>query len=109
MQACICVHKASDGSGFGDMQFATDYNNGITYVMNVLSMRVGSGRQFRVHDGSGRVQKRVRKVATPLRELACHVGTRCYLPPGRGDIPALTAAEAGTRFSDPRGCKAELT
>jgi len=99
MQACICVHKASDGSGFGDMQFATDYNNGITYVMNVLSMRVGSGR----------VQKRVRKVATPLRELACHVGTRCYLPPGRGDIPALTAAEAGTRFSDPRGCKAELT
>jgi len=48
------------------MQFATDYNNGITYVINVLSMRVGSGRQFRVHDGSGhlhngsgRVQKRV--------------------------------------------------
>ena len=36
----------SDGSGFGDMQFATDYNNGITYVMNVLC-------------GSGRVQKRV--------------------------------------------------
>ena len=37
------------------MQFATDYNNGITYVMNALSMWVGSGRQFRVHDGSGRV------------------------------------------------------
>ena len=49
----------SDGRGFADMQFATDYNNGITYVINVLSMRVGSGRQFRVHDGSGRVQKRV--------------------------------------------------
>ena len=56
MQACICVHKASDGSGFGDMQFATDYNNGITYVMNALSMRVGSGH---LHNGSGRVQKRV--------------------------------------------------
>ena len=27
--------------------------------------------------------------------------TRCYLPPGRGDIPALTPAEAGTRLSDP--------
>ena len=49
-------------NGFGDMQFAIDYNNGITYVMNVLSMRVGSGRQFRVtrrvgsgylHNGSG--------------------------------------------------------
>jgi len=33
--------------------------------------------------------------------------TQCYLPPGRGDIPAFTPAEAGTRFSDPggmRGC-----
>jgi len=29
--------------------------------------------------------------------------TQCYLPPGRGDIPALTPAEAGTRFSDPEG------
>jgi len=62
---CVCnactrvyAYKASDGSGFGDMQFATDYNNGITYVMNALSMRVGSGRQFRVHDGSGRVGSR---------------------------------------------------
>jgi len=26
--------------------------------------------------------------------------TQCYLPPGRGDFPAFTAAEAGTRFSD---------
>ena len=26
--------------------------------------------------------------------------TQCYLPPGRGDIPALTLAEAGTRLSD---------
>jgi len=46
----------------------------------------------------------VRKVATPLRELTCHFGiTQCYLPPGRGDIPALTPAEAGTRLSDPGG------
>ena len=28
---------------------------------------------------------------------------QCYLPPGRGDIPALTQAEAGSRLSDPRG------
>ena len=35
--------------------------------------------------------------------------TQCYLPPRRGDIPALTPAEAGTRFTDPEGCKAELT
>jgi len=33
-----------------------------------------------------------------------HYGiTQCYLPPGRGDVPAITPAEAGTRFSDPRG------
>jgi len=32
-----------------------------------------------------------------------HGITQCYLPPGRGDIPALNPAEAGTRF------KAELT
>ena len=35
--------------------------------------------------------------------------TQCYLPPDRGDIPALTPAEAGTRLSDPEGCKAEST
>ena len=29
--------------------------------------------------------------------------TQCYLAPGRGDIPAFTPAEAGTRFSDPGG------
>jgi len=29
--------------------------------------------------------------------------TQCYLPPGRGDFPAFTPAEAGTRFSDPEG------
>jgi len=26
-----------------------------------------------------------------------------YLPTGRGDIPAVTPAEAGTRLSDPEG------
>ena len=29
--------------------------------------------------------------------------TQCYLPPGRGDIPAFTPAEAGIQFSDPGG------
>ena len=32
-----------------------------------------------------------------------HGITQCYLPPGRGDIPALTLAGAGTRLSDPGG------
>ena len=42
----------------------------------------------------------VRKVATLLRELTCHMGSQCHLPPSRGDIPALTPAEVGTRLSD---------
>jgi len=29
--------------------------------------------------------------------------TQCYLPPGSGDFPAFTPAEAGARFSDPGG------
>jgi len=46
----------------------------------------------------------VSKVATPLRELTFHMGShKCYLPPGRDDIPALTPAEAGTRLRDPGG------
>jgi len=32
-----------------------------------------------------------------------HGITKCYLPSGRGDVPALTPAEAGTRLSDPGG------
>jgi len=32
-----------------------------------------------------------------------HGITQCYLRPGRGDIPVLTPAEAGTRLSDPGG------
>ena len=32
-----------------------------------------------------------------------HGITQCYLPPGRGDIPAFTSAEAGTQLSDPGG------
>jgi len=37
-----------------------------------------------------------------------HGITPCYLPPGRGDIPALTPTEAGTRFSDPRGMQGRV-
>jgi len=34
--------------------------------------------------------------------------TQSYLPPDRGDIPALTPAEAGTRLSDPGGMQLDL-
>ena len=33
--------------------------------------------------------------------------TQCYLPPGRGDFPAFTPAEAD--LATPEGCLAELT
>ena len=41
-----------------------------------------------------------------LTATATHVPngiTQYYLLPGRGDIPALTPAEAGTRLNDPGG------
>ena len=34
--------------------------------------------------------------------------TRCYLPPGRTDIPADTPTKAGTRFSDTGDTGADL-
>jgi len=34
--------------------------------------------------------------------------TQCYLPPGRGDVLALTPAEAGTRLSDPGGMQGRV-
>jgi len=34
--------------------------------------------------------------------------TQCYLPPGRGESPAFTPAEAGTRFSDPGGMQGRV-
>jgi len=47
-----------------------------------------------------------------VHSLTCHTATgthmpyritQCYVPPDRGDIPAVTPAEAGTRLSDPGG------
>jgi len=35
--------------------------------------------------------------------------TQCYLPPGRGDIPAFTPAKTVLDLATPEGFKAELT
>jgi len=43
---------------------------------------------------------------SPLAATGTHMPygiTQCYLPLGRGDIPAFTPTEAGTQFSDPGG------
>ena len=53
-------------------------------------------------------RKRLTGVTATGTHVPCGI-TQCYLPPGRGDIPSFTPAEAGTRFSDPGGMKAELT
>jgi len=57
------------------------------------------------------VKKKMVKKGKAVRELHLtatgnHIPygiTQCYLPPGRGDFPAFTPAEAGTQFSDPEG------
>ena len=41
--------------------------------------------------------------------MGTHMGSECYLPPGRADIPAFTPAKAGTRISDPEGIQGFLT
>ena len=51
------------------------------------------------------------QLATSLTATGTHMPygiTKCYLPPGSGDISALTLAEAGTRFSDPGGMQVDL-
>ena len=48
----------------------------------------------------------VEQFARSLTAMGTHVPygiTQYYLPPDRGDIPAFTPAEAGTRLSDPGG------
>jgi len=56
--------------------------------------------------------KKVSKYQVYSSSQSCHTAmgthmpyriTQCYLPPGRGDIPTLTPAEAGTQFKDPGG------
>ena len=43
------------------------------------------------------------QLTSSLRELTCHMGTQCCLPPRRTDIPTFTPTTAGTRFCDHRG------
>jgi len=53
-------------------------------------------------------EKKVSKPDIAVRNRNYHTATGNHMPyeitpPGRGDFPAFTPAEAGTRFSDPGG------
>jgi len=55
-----------------------------------------------------------RPVLTRMRHAAAGTHkpygiTQCYLPPGRGDIPALTRARLVLDQATPKGYEAELT
>ena len=61
---------------------------------------------------TGKVKVKVKYTDIAVRSVTCHTATgahmpygitQCYLPPDRGDIPALAPAKAGTRLSDPGG------
>jgi len=47
----------------------------------------------------------VRKVATPLRELTCHMGSH----PAEVAFPPLPKPKLVLDLATPEGCKAELT
>jgi len=50
------------------------------------------------------------EITSPLPEIIMSYGIKQrHLPPGIGDFLTFIPAKAGTRFSDPEGCKAELT
>jgi len=50
-------------------------------------------------------------VITATGTHVLYVITQCYLPPGRGDIPAFTPSQLRLvlDLATPEGCKAELT
>jgi len=45
-------------------------------------------------------QQFVIEITTPLREITCHMGLQCYLPPSRGDFTKFTSVEDGTQLGD---------
>ena len=57
----------------------------------------------RVKKSKPDIAVRNRNYHTPTGNHMPYEITQCYLPPVRGDFPAFTPAEAGTRFSDPGG------
>ena len=91
-----------------------DVRNTSKYRLSPIDPRDAHSRAHRA------VKTKLKYTDVAVRSLTCHSATgthiglpysitQCYLPPDRGDIPALTPAEGGTRLNDPEGYKAELT
>ena len=67
--------------------------------MSLVLLAGGTAGYVKVNEKVNRAEQ----LATSLIATGTHVPygiTQCYLPPGRGDIPALAPAKAGTRLSD---------
>jgi len=80
-----------------------DRSSPIVCPLPVAVARSSSGGVALFSDGGKLV---VKYTHIALRSLTCYTATgthtpygitQCYLPPDRGDIPAFTPAEAGTR------------
>jgi len=60
---------------------------GVTDSSSAQLIVLGNAREVKVK-GKGK-----RSIASPLRELTCHMGSHNYLPPGRGDMRKLRLIE----------------
>ena len=58
--------------------------------------------------GKGKGYSSLWKHLTAVGNIVPYGSTQCHLPSNSGDFPAITTAEADTRFSDPGEIKAEL-
>jgi len=59
--------------------------------------------KYKVRQGT---ENGVQQLTTSLTATGTHMPygiTKCFLPPGRGDILALTRTEAGAQLSEPGG------
>jgi len=79
-----------------------------TKIQAIKSSLNGRSIPFLESVGGSKVKVKVngvQQLATSLNATGTHtpygiIWEQCYLPPGRGDNTAITAAEAGTRFTD---------
>ena len=71
------------------------YNNKKNSQQTFSDIAISLSQQSSCHiKGKGKGKRTIRK-------LTRHMGSQCYLPPDKGEIPTPKTAEACTRLSDP--------